>query len=144
MRIDFRAESMLQHQNPVKSEISTKHFEEHLSSAMDVSLRKSLDKELLTINEQGKRLCDDMSIGQLKKYREMVSGFLKKCLEGGLCCKRETMSSQDGRTKVLIIVKKVDEKLLHLADAVISGSSDAMRVLSLVDEICGLLFDLYA
>jgi uncharacterized protein YaaR (DUF327 family) len=144
MRIDFRSETLLQHQTTVKPEMGAKHFEEHLSSAQDVSLRKSLDEELLTINEQGKRLCDDMSIGQLKKYREMVAGFLKKCLEGGLCCKRETMSSQYGRTKVLTVVKKVDEKLLHLADAIISGNSDAMRVLSLVDEIRGLLFDLYA
>ena len=142
MRIDFRAESMLQHQNPVKSEISTKHFEEHLSSAMDVSLRKSLDKRALTINEQGKRLCDDMSIGQLKS-KGNGGRFLKSVLkEDFVVRERRCLHRMEGQRHYNC--QKVDEKLLHLADAVISGSSDAMRVLSLVDEICGLLFDLYA
>jgi uncharacterized protein YaaR (DUF327 family) len=143
MRIDFRSETVFQHQTPIKSETSSGHFEEHLLSASYASLSESLDKELLKIREQGKQLCGSMSISQLNKYKKMVAGFLKKCLDGGLCCKKETMSSQYGRTKVLIIVKKVDQKLLQLAEMVTSGNSDPMRVLSIVDEICGLLFDVY-
>ena len=42
------------------------------------------------------------------------------------------------------IIKKVDEKLLELADAVISKEQKGLKVLDLVGEIRGLLLDLYA
>jgi uncharacterized protein YaaR (DUF327 family) len=143
MRVNFKSDTIHTDHNPEKSEVSSKSFEEHLVSAQDVMIQ-DFDKQLQLISEQGKRLCCKMSFSELKKYKDLISGFLKKCLDSGISCKKEKMSSQYGRTKILTIAKKIDVKLLQLAEAVMSENTDAMRILSLVDEIRGLLLDLYA
>lgn len=99
---------------------------------------------LSSIEEQGKRLVKSLSLADLKKYKEMVGGLIKYCLEMGLELKEERLFSGKGRQKVLTTVRIVDEKLIELTELLLSKNADALKVLALVDEIRGLLLDLYA
>jgi len=99
---------------------------------------------LTSIEEQGRRLSKTMSLADLKKYKEMVRGFLKYCVDMGLKLKEERLFSGKGRQKVLTTVKIVDQKLMELTELLLSKNADALKVLALVDEIRGLLLDLYA
>lgn len=123
---------------------SSRSFEEHLQAMTEIHLRERLDGELAAIQEQGRRLSKSMSLSDLKKYRDKVADFLKLCIAQGLSCKEERLSSRFGRTKVLTIIKTVNQKLLALAETLLSENKDSIKILALTDEIRGLLLDLYA
>ncbi|TYP57390.1 YaaR family protein [Thermosediminibacter litoriperuensis] len=119
-------------------------FQELLKSAREVCIREQLEGMLASIEEQGRRLVKTMSLADLKKYREMLARFLRQCVESGLDLKEERFFNRYGRQTVLTAVRIVDRKLLELTELVLSESADAVRVLAIVDEIRGLLLDLYA
>lgn len=118
-------------------------FEEQLRDFSETHMKLRLDQELEAIVEQGRRLCRNMTLAELKKYREMVAGFLRMCLSGGLRYREEKFSSRYGKTRVLSIIKVVDEKLVALAQELISRNRDALKILGLIEDIRGLLLDLY-
>ncbi|MDI3480871.1 MAG: uncharacterized protein PWQ97_526 [Tepidanaerobacteraceae bacterium] len=123
---------------------ASRSFEEHLLQFSESYLKEKLDGQLAAILEQGRRITKSMSLSDLKKYRNMVADFLKLCISQGLNCRQERLSTRLGRSKVLTIIKTVDQKLIELAEALLSENKDPIKILALTDEIRGLLLDLYA
>lgn len=130
--------------HPPKPSSMVGGFRDFLKSAQEVYSKEQLSLMLSSIEEQGKRLVKTMSLADLKKYKEMVGRLVKYCIELGLELKEERLFSGQGRQKVLTTVRIVDEKLIELTELLFSKNADAFRVLALVDEIRGLLLDLYA
>jgi len=62
----------------------------------------------------------------------------------GFSFDEERLGSRFGRTKILAIVRTVNQKLVDLGKELLSSNKDSLKVLALVDEIRGLLLDLYA
>ena len=85
-----------------------------------------------------------MNIADLKEYKQKIADFLQLCISQGFCFKEEKLPYRYGRTKVLSIVKTVNQKLITLAEMLLSENSDSMKIVALVDEIRGLLLDIYA
>jgi len=144
MKVNLSPEFTLPRDIMPRSGSSVRSFEEHLQAMTEMHLSEQLDGQLAAIQEQGRRLARNMSLADLKRYRDMVADFLRMCIAGGLSCKEERLSSRYGRTKVLTIIKTVDRKLMALAEALLSENKDSLKVMALVDEIRGLLLDLYA
>lgn len=144
MKVNLSPEFALPRDIMPRSGGSVRSFEEHLQAMTAMHLNEQMDGEMAAIQEQGRRLARSMSLADLKKYRDMVADFLRICIAGGLSCKEERLSSRYGRTKVLTIIKTVNQKLLALAEALLSENKDSLKVMALVDEIRGLLLDLYA
>ncbi|MDN5331681.1 MAG: uncharacterized protein PWP45_906 [Tepidanaerobacteraceae bacterium] len=127
-----------------KSPSMAEDFRDFLKSAQEVYTREQLSLMLSSIEEQGKRLVKNMSLADLKKYKEMLGRFFRYCLELGLELKEERLFSGQGRQKILTTVRIVDEKLIELTELLLSKNAEAVRVLAILDEIRGLLLDLYA
>lgn len=127
-----------------KAERASQDFSIHLANMTKVQIKDELDGHLAAIQEQGRRLCRHMTLGDLKRFKQMVTEFLNLVINGGLKLERDKMYSGRGRSKLLYIIKTVDEKLLQLAEEVLSQNKDAFKIMALVDEIRGLLLDLYA
>ena len=119
-------------------------FYEHFEAASKVHFIHHLDQELETIYEIGRRLSRTMNIADLKEYKQKIADFLQLCISQGFCFKEEKLPYHYGRTKVLSIVKTVNQKLITLAEMLLSENSDSMKIVALVDEIRGLLLDIYA
>jgi uncharacterized protein YaaR (DUF327 family) len=121
----------------------TGDFGGRLLEMEQIQLQNTLDEQLMAIKEQGQRLCRHMALGDLKKFRQMVAEFLRSCLAGGLKLSQDKMYSRGGKSKLLYIIKTVDEKLMALAQELFSENRDSIKIMSLVDDIRGLLLDLY-
>lgn len=143
MKVNLQPEFALPKDILSKSRAKSTTFEEHLQSVTRTHITLKLNEELAAIQEQGRRLVKNMSLADLKRYRDMVAGFLKLCISMGLNYKEERFSSRYGRIKVLSVVEIVNQKLMALAEALLSENNESLKVLSLVDEIRGLLLDLY-
>jgi len=134
----------------LKSDIKTHHekgqpgFDEQLRAAESTKLKQTIDMELDTISEIGKRLVKTMSLSDFKEFKQRIAGFLKMCISQGFSFREERLGARFGRTKILSIVKTVNQKLVDLGKELLSKNQDSLKVLALVDEIRGLLLDLYA
>jgi len=133
-------------QNDIKmhQEQSQASFNEHLRIAEKAHLKQVFDMELNAISELGQRLVKTMSLADLKEYKQKVANFLKMCISQGFSFNEERLSSRFGRTKILAIVRTVNQKLVDLGKELLSNNRDSLKVLALVDEIRGMLLDLYA
>lgn len=144
MRVNLSPEITLPREIHVKAGSSEKTFSEHLAAATNDNISHHLDQEMEVIHELGRRLSRSLALSDLKKYREKVADFLKFCVSQGLCCEEQQFPARYGRSKILSIVKTVNKRLLTLAELMLSENKNSINVMALVDEIRGLLFDLYA
>lgn len=143
MRIDLNTNLGISKDFSVKKDLQKSDFNQHVKTASHALVRQQLDDELDKINKQGKKLCDSMAMEDFVKFKKMVKNFLKQCISEGLRYKEHPLETRFGRKKILTIVEKVNEKLIKLLDEFILNNKDPLKIISLIDDIKGLLLDLY-
>jgi len=77
----------------------------------------------------------------LDRYRLAVREFLDAALQDSM--RVESEASPGLRQKVFSTVTRVDIALADLADAVLGKQQDILRLKSIIDQIKGLVIDLY-
>ncbi|MGB9812960.1 MAG: YaaR family protein [Thermovenabulum sp.] len=127
-----------------KKKNSGREFGEYLKKSKEIFSREELDFMFKALDEQSKKLLKTQTLEDFKKYRELLRNFLKRCLELGIDVFEEKNFARFGRQKVLTAIKIIDEKILELAEQFLSENKDTLKILSLLDEIRGLIVDLYA
>lgn len=95
------------------------------------------------INEQGQKLAKKTDIGEMEKYRSLISELLNEVVSNAYAFQKENSFDFRGRHKVFATIQKINEKLEELASDIISGNKDAIRILSKVDDIRGLIIDVF-
>jgi uncharacterized protein YaaR (DUF327 family) len=144
MRVRLQTEFGLPNDLLIHGDQERSGFSEHLKTAKNIHLKHRIDLELNTINEIGRRLSKNMSLSDLREYRQKIAEFLKMCISQGFYFKEEQFPARYGRIKILSIVKTVNEKLIDLAEELLFENRDSLKVMALIDEIRGLLLDLYS
>ena len=129
--------------NKAKDE-ATISFREVMGIRRDEMDAERLNRLIQDIDEQGKVLAQSLTVEDLKNYKKKVKEFVTEAVKYGLKVQQSRGFNRGGRMRMYKTVQKVDEKLLELADAVISKEEKGLKVLNLVGEIRGLLLDIYA
>lgn len=129
--------------NKAKDE-ATISFREVMGIRRDEMDAERLNRLIEDIDEQGKILAQSLTVEDLKNYKKKVKEFVNEAVKYGLKVQQSRGFNRGGRMRMYKTVQKVDEKLLELADAVISKEEKGLKVLNLVGEIRGLLLDIYA
>ncbi len=102
-----------------------------------------LTKKVAEIETQGKKLAENQSVENLRKYKKMVKDFMEDAIKNGLELTEHRGFNQRGSTKVYKLVKEVDKKLIDLTNEVIDKEKKGLDILGLVGEIKGMLINLY-
>lgn len=102
-----------------------------------------LSKKVKEIEEQGKKLTDNQTVDNLRKYKKMVRDFLKDAVENGLELAEDFGFNHRGSTRTYRLVKEVDKKLIDLTKEVLDNEKSALNIASLVGEIKGMLINIY-
>jgi uncharacterized protein YaaR (DUF327 family) len=144
MRVNLSTNYHLKNDVIIHHDQGQPSFSEHLRAAENAKLKQTIDIELDTISEIGQRLVKNMSLSDFKEYKQRITNFLKMCISQGFSFEEERLGSRFGRTKVLAIVKTINQKLVDLGKELLSKNKDSLKVLALVDEIRGMLLDFYA
>ena len=104
---------------------------------------KSDDRNMMQeITEQGEKIAKHMDIRDMKKYRELVKGFLNEVVNRSHKFSRENFLDRRGRHRVYGIVKMVDENLDNLARELVKDEKDHLAIVGAIDDIRGLLLDI--
>jgi uncharacterized protein len=118
-------------------------FSVDLSKESDQQVRQHLEELLGKIQQQGKRLGQTPTFGELKSYRDLVKKFMSEAV--GQMYDVENGSGWDrrGRQKSYTLVKNVDETLAALTEDVRHGQERQLAILEKMDSIRGMLVDMY-
>ena len=103
----------------------------------------SWDQLLGRVDEAGKRLLKQPSMETLRSYRSAVRGFLKEALRGSYQMKGESRWDRRGNRRVFSVVQRLNQALEELTTAVLEKNAEPMTMMAKIDEIRGLLIDLY-
>jgi len=93
------------------------------------------------ITRQGERFSKNPTIGELKSYKSMIREFLKYVTQRMFAV--EQHSGGKWKQKIYTISHIIDEKLEALTKLVVSQQTGNINLLATLDEIRGLLIDLY-
>lgn len=105
-------------------------------------LQEKLNSMMEEITVQGDKISKHMDIKDMKKYRELVKGFLNEVVSRSHEFSRENFLDRRGRHRVYGIVRLVDKNLDDLAGELVKDEKDHLVIISKIDDIRGLLLDI--
>lgn len=113
-----------------------------ISNIEEKDLQNRLATMMNDITEQGDRIAKHMDIKDMRRYRELVKGFLNEVVSRSHEFSRENFLDRRGRHRVYGIVKLVDKNLDDLASELVKEEKDHIAIVSRIDDIRGLLLDI--
>ena len=118
-------------------------FGKALMDASREQASRALDRILTELDASGERLSAAQSFEELEKYKGLVREFLLKVTQGVGKLHFTDGGSGGKQAKVHVILQKVDLALDQLAQEVVKRQQGQLRILEKLDQIRGLLLDLY-
>ncbi len=106
--------------------------------------RLELHSFLSRLATQGKKLSESLSLRDLKDFRDMVKTFLRSTFGQSKKMQEESSWDAQGRPKVMARIAKIDHALDDLGKQLLDQQAKPLEVLSKIDEIRGLIVDLFA
>jgi uncharacterized protein YaaR (DUF327 family) len=126
----------------VKQEKSI-HFKEKLSEINQKEIKERLDKLFSIVEEQGKKLQKSLDKKDMIEYKKRVKEFLRILNREFVRARQSFGWDRRGYMKTYTIIEKINVNLEALQELFLEEQADALEVLKKVDEIRGLLMDLY-
>jgi uncharacterized protein YaaR (DUF327 family) len=124
-------------------EVEAPAFGKAFLDASRATVTRALDQILDELNSQGEKLAAAQNFDELEKYKALVKEFFQKVTSGLAKLHFTDGGTQGKAAKVHVILQKVDMQLDALAKDVLSKQTTQMRILEKLDQIRGLLLDLY-
>ncbi len=118
-------------------------FKRQLTSLSNEDYKSHIERLIGRIDEQGKLLGKRADIREFQKYREMITELLGETVSNSYAFNKSGCFDARGRHRVYAVVRKVNASLDDLAGEILKEQSDNLRVLGKIDDIRGLILDLY-
>lgn len=140
---DIKASSQIQSVKSTASSDDSFKFT-LISNIEEKDLQEKLGNMMQEITEQGEKIAKHMDIKDMRKYRELVKGFLNEVVNRSHKFSRENFLDRRGRHRVYGIVKLVDKNLDELAGEIVKEEKNHLEIVGRIDDIRGLLLDITA
>ena len=119
-------------------------FKFTLASAIEESeLAERLSNLMGEITEQGEKIKKRRDIQDMRRYRSLIKDFMNEVVNRSHKFSRENFLDRRGRHRVYGMVRVVDEKLDQIASELIKDEQDLLLIMNNIDEIRGLLLDIF-
>lgn len=105
---------------------------------------QELEFFLKSLDAQGQKLAETMSLQDLVEFKNMVKRFLKSTLGQSRSMQEETVWDYRGQPKTMARVTKINRILEELGTHMLSSQAEPLKILAKIDEIKGLIIDLFA
>lgn len=140
---DIKASSQIQSVKSTASSDDSFKFT-LISNIEEKDLQEKLGNMMQEITEQGEKIAKHMDIKDMRKYRELIKGFLNEVVNRSHKFSRENFLDRRGRHRVYGIVKLVDKNLDELAGELVKEEKNHLEIVGRIDDIRGLLLDITA
>lgn len=105
---------------------------------------KELNSFITQIDLKGKKLAESLSLKDLLEFKNLVKNFLKSTLGQSRSMQEESLWDFRGQPKIMVRVTKINQALEELGNQVLQSQQEPLEILAKIDEIKGLILDLFA
>jgi hypothetical protein len=119
-------------------------FIEELRETSDLKTKEILDEVLGSIDEAAREFLEHTTYENLLIYKGLVQRFMKVAIERLYKVKERLSSKATDRQKIYTIIEEVDKKLKLLTEEILSKQNDPLSLIAKMDEIRGMLVDIYS
>ncbi len=126
---------------PQSINIVQSRFYDELKLAETEEIHVKFDNLVQEITKQGEKFYKNPNLHELKLYKSMIKEFLKYVTDNMFTLEHHTGGKW--KQKIYTVSKIIDEKLAALTKLVIAQQIQNINLLATLDEIRGLLIDLY-
>ena len=119
-------------------------FNEQLNKVHSEIAHQKLGNLFSDIEKQGRVLGETLNLMDLKKYKDLIKKFLDYAVNKMYKMREQHGWDRRGRHKVYTMVETVNKELEGLTKMLLSEQKDKITILAKVDEIRGLLIDIYS
>ena len=95
------------------------------------------------IFKQGEKLKQRADLKAVMEYRALIGELLEEAASNAFEGQKAQALDTKGRHKTHFVIRSVNEKLEELTREILSDQQDNIRILQMVDDIRGLLVDLF-
>ena len=127
------------HQRPASKAVQ---FKKTLNEMTKQQWETHLNALIGEIDKQGEKLGKKADITEFENYRKLIREFIEDVVSNGYEFSKESAFGVRGRHRFFATVKTIDEKLDALAKEVLKEQKDNISIISKIDDIRGLIFDL--
>lgn len=114
-----------------------------ISNIEEQNLQARLNLLMEDITQQGKRLTKHMDVKDMRRYRELIKEFMNEVVNRSHKFSRENFLDRRGRHRVYGMIRLIDKNLDDLATELMKEEKDGIMILSRIDEIRGILLDIF-
>ena len=104
---------------------------------------EQLTRLLGDISSAGDRVARSRNLRELARFKMLVRRFLQETIDHGMELKQSHTWNRFGEGRRLKIIETIDERLVELAQDILSEEKEAIDLLDKIGEIKGLLINLY-
>ncbi|NMB11891.1 MAG: YaaR family protein [Firmicutes bacterium] len=115
-----------------------------LQDAVNEREGDSLAHTFAAIDAAAEALRRSVTLRNLKTYKELVREFVRLLTAKAYAVQQEAGFDQYGHRRLYTIVTQIDAKLEALTREVMKAQADNIDLVSRLDEIRGLLLDIYS
>jgi uncharacterized protein len=118
-------------------------FQRQMSDLSQSEYREYIEGLKNSIFAQGETVKDNADISAFVIYRKLLSQLMNEVASNAYVSSRTGAFDSRGRHKVFTIIRSVNKKLDEMAREILSEQDDNIRLLQMVDDIRGLLVDMF-
>jgi len=118
-------------------------FSRQMSDLSKERYREYIEELKERIFEQGERIKKNADISEFIKYRKLIAELIGEAAGNAYSASRNPVFDGGGRHKVMITVRLVNAKLDEMARKILEDQKDNIDLVRMVDDIRGLLVDLF-
>ena len=117
-----------------------KDFSQSFNHAKDRKSEEQLKKFVEDIKKKGNRLVITKCYADVRVYKKLIKEYLESVLQYMYDIKKDISFWQ---TQYFVTVDTIDEKLEELTKMLLCDEKDNLKIASTIDEIQGLVVDIY-
>ena len=104
---------------------------------------QAVDRAIADVDAAAARLRSELTLEALREYKEALRKAMAAALARTYTVQTETGFARGGRRRLLYVVRVLDAKLEELTRLMMARERDTLAIAARLDEIRGLLLDLY-
>jgi uncharacterized protein YaaR (DUF327 family) len=118
-------------------------FARHLTTLGEAQFTAYIEDLQERIRKQGERIKERADLKALMEYRSLIGELISETASNAFAGHKSEVFDAKGRHKVNFVIRSINEKLEALTHEILSEQQDNLRILQMVDDIRGLLIDLF-
>lgn len=120
----------------------SREFNRHMAHLDRAEHEKYVRELSEKIAKQGEIVSQKVDLAEFQKYRELITELINQAASGAFAYFKTEKFDARGRHKIFALIRTVNKKLDELAAEILKQEADNIKLLSLVDDIRGMLVDL--